>query len=279
MEIAFEMLRRSLLLAAPLMFAAIPALAQTTIYVPSQTQRFGSTIITNPTFGVPLGYGTTGQVPLGYGVQQSLQQQQLLQQQIQQQSLGSSPNIALPSRNVGGTDDVMTQGRARSDSSSPKVQSAPSLSSAPSTGGSQEKREVRGARIAGPAKVIDGNTLVIGPDVVVLHGADAPELGQLCHDPKGLAWNCGQRALDRLVSLVGSNQVVCVGAQQAVGGVAATCRVGTTDIGRQLVLEGLAIVPKAVAPVYLAEQASARAARSGIWVGRFTPPWSHRSGS
>lgn len=270
------MLRRSLFLAAPLVIAAIPAFAQTTIYVPSQTQRFGATVLTNPTFGVPLGYGATGQVPLGYGVQQSLQQQQL-QQQIQQQSLGSAPSIALPSRNVGGSDDVMTQGRARSDSASPSNQSAPSLSSGTNSA-TQEKREIRGARIAGRAKVIDGNTLVIGPDVVVLHGADAPELGQICHDPKGLAWNCGQRALDRLVALVGTNPVVCVGAQQAVGGVAATCRVGTTDIGRQLVLEGLAIVPKAVAPVYLAEQASARSARSGVWVGKFTPPWSHRSG-
>ena len=36
----------------------------------------------------------------------------------------------------------------------------------------------RAFEVAGPARIVDGDTLVIGEEIVRLHGIDAPETGQ-----------------------------------------------------------------------------------------------------
>ncbi|AOG02939.1 hypothetical protein BSY19_5251 (plasmid) [Bosea sp. RAC05] len=270
-------LRTSFLVSA-LFLTAAPALAQTTIYVPSQTQRFGGTTLYSPqpqSYGVPLGYFQQGQIPATAGQTGYYGQVQPGFGQTQQGTV--APNVVLPgqARSIP-ADDLMTQGRARTDSSNTSRATGPTI--VPTAPAQSERREPRGRRFAGPAKVIDGNTLIVAGEVLVLNGADAPELGQVCSDLKGFGWNCGDRSRDRLINLVSTHPVTCSGVGAAQGGTAATCRVGQTDLGRQLVLEGLAVVPRTVAPVYLAEEASARSAQRGVWAGKFKSPWEARAG-
>ena len=271
-------INRTTFLASVLLLAASPALAQSTIYVPSQTQRFGGTTIYTPqqSYGVPLGYYPQGQIPATTGQIGYYGQSQAGYSPVQQ-GLGA-PSIALPGQNRSAipADDVMTPGRARTDSTTATQGNGPTI--VPTAPAQTEKRDPRGRRLAGKAKVIDGNTLVLSGEIVVLNGADAPESDQVCSDQKGFGWHCGERARDRLINLVSDHPVTCKGVSGAQGGIAATCRVGQTDLGRQLVLEGLAVVPRSVAPVYLAEEASARSARRGMWAGRFTSPWEVRAG-
>ncbi len=277
-------LRTSLLVSA-LFLTAAPALAQTTIYVPSQTQRFGGTTVYSPqpqSYGVPLGYYQQGQIPATAGQTGYFGPAQQGYGQVQPgfgqaQPGAGAPNVLLPgqARSIP-ADDLMTQGRARTDSSGASRATGPTI--VPTGPAQVEQREPRGRRFAGPAKVVDGNTLIVSGEVLVLNGADAPELGQVCSDLKGFGWSCGDRSRDRLINLVSTHSVTCSGVGAAQGGVAATCRVGKTDLGRQLVLEGLAVVPRSVAPAYLAEEASARSAQRGVWAGRFKTPWEARSG-
>jgi hypothetical protein len=48
--------------------------------------------------------------------------------------------------------------------------------------------------IIGEARVIDGDTLDVGPVRIRLHGIDAPEAGQRCGKETGGSWRCGDRA-------------------------------------------------------------------------------------
>ena len=41
------------------------------------------------------------------------------------------------------------------------------------------------ADTTGPARVIDGDTIVIAGERIRLHGIDAPEMKQTCHTSKG----------------------------------------------------------------------------------------------
>ncbi len=45
--------------------------------------------------------------------------------------------------------------------------------------------------IAGPVRVIDGDTIVIAGERIRLHGANAPERDQIFHDGGGTPYRCG----------------------------------------------------------------------------------------
>lgn len=191
-------------------------------------------------------------------------------------SYGAQPQPGFVQPNTG-VDDVMRQGGVRQDTSRtapPNLQmpngASPTVQDAP--------RDPKGERIEGVARVADGNTLVIGGDVVVLNGADAPELDQTCSDRGGLAWKCGLRSMDRLVQLVHGKRVLCVGVAMAGKAVVANCRHGGIDIAQTMVREGWAMSPSAVAPLYVSEERAAQLAGSGVWSGSAKRPWEVRAG-
>ncbi len=55
------------------------------------------------------------------------------------------------------------------------------------------------ADVAGPARVIDGDTLGIQGQRIRLHGIDAPESRQLCR-LNGKPWQCGKDAANALAA-------------------------------------------------------------------------------
>ncbi|MHC2463331.1 thermonuclease family protein [Bradyrhizobium embrapense] len=132
--------------------------------------------------------------------------------------------------------------------------------------------------VAGQASVIDGDTIEIHGTRVRLYGIDAPEHDQLCRDPHGGHYRCGQVAANALVAFIGRQTVACVEVDRdRYGRSVAVCSAGKVDLADWLVRGGLAIDwPRYSKGDYASAEAEARSKRSGIWNGEFVEPWRYR---
>ena len=132
--------------------------------------------------------------------------------------------------------------------------------------------------VSGGASVIDGDTMEVGDSRIRLHGIDAPESEQLCR-AGGTSWRCGRQASVALAGRVDGRLVVCdERGRDRYGRTVALCRVDGQDLGAWLVSRGWALAYRRYSTDYATEEASARAARRGVWRGEFVPPWDWRSG-
>lgn len=135
--------------------------------------------------------------------------------------------------------------------------------------------------IVGRAHAVDGDTLDIGDERIRLIGIDAPEDGQTCQ-AAGEEWRCGDAATATLATMIGMAEVRCeVYGRDRYQRALAVCYAGEVDLNGAMVRSGSALAwypeHSAVAgPSYAAEQATAKAARAGMWRGEFTPPWEWR---
>ncbi|MFG1480830.1 thermonuclease family protein [Xanthobacter sp. V4C-4] len=128
---------------------------------------------------------------------------------------------------------------------------------------------------AGAATVVDGDTLLLRGRRIRLEGLDAPELAQSC-ERDGAAWPCGKTARFALAELVQRGDVFCsASGEDAYGRALARCTVGGVDIAEELVRQGLAVAYGRRG--YTAAEAEARAARRGMWAGRFQAPRDYRA--
>ena len=147
--------------------------------------------------------------------------------------------------------------------------------------------------IAGPVQVIDGDTLDYRGMSLRLFGVDAPESGQLCVTQNREVSHCGQRAFDNLRARINDAPVQCriLGTEDR-GRLLADCTLGGDSINAWLVLSGNAIVSRYRSrnpsqsglgalvtpnPDFLAQEASARSRKLGLWAEGFTIPqdWRH----
>ena len=132
-------------------------------------------------------------------------------------------------------------------------------------------------------RVIDGDTLHADGKRIRLTGIDAPELHQTCRDAQDRKWACGHAAKARLVELVSRGSVACAArGHDRYGRTLAVCSAsGVADLGEALVRDGYAVDYRRYSNDYLAVEREARAARRGIWRGRFERPenWRHRRSS
>jgi endonuclease YncB( thermonuclease family) len=133
-----------------------------------------------------------------------------------------------------------------------------------------------GREIVGRAWVIDGDTITVARVRIRLLGVDAPESGQSCADAAGKRWYCGHAATRALVRHLAGRLLSCAGsAFDRYRRVLAVCRLPDgSDVNAWLVQEGWALTYHS--GVYRAQEAEARAAKRGIWVGSFIPPWEWR---
>lgn len=135
-------------------------------------------------------------------------------------------------------------------------------------------RAAPAATIAGPARVIDGDTIVVAGTRVRLFGIDAPELRQRCRRWYWRSYRCGRDAAVVLARLTRGRTVEC----QPRGHdkhrrMVATCATDMGDLGAEMVRRGWALdFARYSAGRYRPEQAAARAARLGLWAGRFKSP-------
>jgi endonuclease YncB( thermonuclease family) len=123
--------------------------------------------------------------------------------------------------------------------------------------------------VGGHAFVVDGDTLRLGGERVRLLGIDAPERAQTCTDASGAPWPCGEAARRYLEGLLEAGDIACQPqGRDRYGRLLAHCRQGGDDLSRQVVRAGLAVADGE----YIADAATAQAARTGIWAGSFEPP-------
>ncbi len=133
------------------------------------------------------------------------------------------------------------------------------------------------ADLSGVPRVVDGDTLAIGSIKVRLQGIDAPETDQICLGADAQRWTCGITARERLRQHLARREVSCVSqGQDRYKRTLAVCSVEGQDVNAWLVREGLALAYVQYSRAYVAEEASARDARRGMWSGAFIAPWDWR---
>jgi endonuclease YncB( thermonuclease family) len=123
--------------------------------------------------------------------------------------------------------------------------------------------------LQGRAYAVDGDTIRLAGQRVRLVGIDAPEREQSCTDASGEAWACGEVARTAMTKLLAAGTVDCAASgRDRYGRRLADCRVGSADLGRTMVADGMAVADGN----YLDEQQTARQAKRGIWAGSFVLP-------
>jgi endonuclease YncB( thermonuclease family) len=134
--------------------------------------------------------------------------------------------------------------------------------------------------LTGPAKVIDGDTIVVADKLVRLHGIDAPELDQTFWW-RGQQIVCGTMSLAALEALIAGVKVRCEVVERDRHGrlVAKVFSPNGVDIGRRLVSAGWAVAYRRYSKDYVDAEAEARKARRGMWRGTFVKPWEWRASS
>jgi endonuclease YncB( thermonuclease family)/integrase len=129
----------------------------------------------------------------------------------------------------------------------------------------------------GPAKVIDGDTIVVAGQLVRLHGIDAPELDQTFWW-RGQKLVCGTMALAALEALTAGMKVRCKPVERDRHGrlVAKVFSPKGVDIGRRLVSAGWALAYRRYSTDYVDAEDEARKAKRGRRCWTKPTPWSER---
>ncbi len=119
--------------------------------------------------------------------------------------------------------------------------------------------------IAGPAVVVDGDTLRIGQERIRLIGIDAPEAGQECAAVGGGTWACGEAATLILGVLIAGQLVICGWEiRDQYDRALAMCMTSSgIELNRRMVEAGYAWVY--LSGDYVTAEAEARAAGVGVW--------------
>ncbi|MCJ2140587.1 thermonuclease family protein [Methylobacterium sp. E-066] len=134
-----------------------------------------------------------------------------------------------------------------------------------------------GETLYGPARVLDGGTVMVGPRRVSLYGIAAPDADQTCSDAQDRPYRCGRDAARALADHIGTEAITCEPrGTESDGAVAALCRVGDEDLGAWMVARGLAVPDRTTAPTYTAAADRAWGRRLGLWSGVFQDPAERR---
>lgn len=135
--------------------------------------------------------------------------------------------------------------------------------------------------ITGVASVIDGDTIEVHGQRIRFNGIDAPESRQYCDDAKGFEYPCGRRsaeALDKFLAASRPVQCTFVTWDRYHRFVGDCRRADGTSVAAWMVEHGQALDwPRYSNGAYAAQQAKAKAAKVGLWVGQFDAPWDWRT--
>jgi endonuclease YncB( thermonuclease family) len=134
------------------------------------------------------------------------------------------------------------------------------------------------ATTSGSARVIDGDTIDISGQRIRLHGIDTPEARQICQRD-GVTWLCGAAATKALKELIGKSDVSCAERDKdRYGRIVAVCHANGVSLNAVMVRSGMALAYRKYSDEYTDQEATAKAARRGLWAGQFVPPWEWRRG-
>ena len=132
--------------------------------------------------------------------------------------------------------------------------------------------------VSGPARVVDGDTIVISDIRIRLEGIDAPESGQTCGQRWLGTWACGEAATTHLVQLVRDREVRCDSrGVDLYGRMLGICYTAGLELNADMVRNGFAWAFVKYSVRLVEAEAGARALRLGIWQGDATPAWVWRA--
>lgn len=135
-----------------------------------------------------------------------------------------------------------------------------------------------GEALAGRASIIDGDTIEIHGQRIKLLDIDTPETRQLCQDQEGVDYRCGQVAALALYGWIADHVVTCEPTKlDRYRRLLARCSVQGQDLATWLAENGLG-VPYRDCKCEIVRDATdrAKAARLGVWAGKFQMPWEWR---
>ncbi len=127
-------------------------------------------------------------------------------------------------------------------------------------------------------KVIDGDSLRLGNKEVRLHGIDAPEYKQWCHDARDEAYPCGKMAFEALKRMseggVKCKKVTIDRYKREVS----VCFDGVGEnINEKMVASGWAVAYGRYTQAFTEVEKEAKRQKIGIWQGRFMIPELYRA--
>lgn len=126
--------------------------------------------------------------------------------------------------------------------------------------------------ITGAAHAIDGDSIVVAGEEMRIKGMDAPEFGQMC-EIGGQQVACGKQAMAAMKRWLERGPVLCYGAERdRYNRRLVLCRINGVDIGRDMVLRGLAVDYG----LYAEEEREAARMFRGFWAGTFERPEDYR---
>lgn len=133
------------------------------------------------------------------------------------------------------------------------------------------------AQVSGRANVLTSDSFALGGQVFRLHGVDAVEFHQFCF-VDGEPWACGAAATRAFQVLLDPVRVTCEPTgEETPAGAFAVCTSEEGDIAEIMVRQGWALAVTSQTDAYVAAEAEAREAGTGIWRGRFIEPWEYRA--
>lgn len=132
--------------------------------------------------------------------------------------------------------------------------------------------------LTGAARVMDGDSIVLGETRIRLEGIDAPETTQTCGLGTSGQWRCGEGAIKQLIKLIDKQPVVCADLgldkyRRTLG----RCFAGNTNLNAEMVRTGYAWAFVRYSQTYVVQEAEAKAALAGIWQGQAQPAWDYRA--
>lgn len=133
---------------------------------------------------------------------------------------------------------------------------------------------------AGEIRVLDGETLRLGVQVLRLHALQVPERGRAtCRDMAGRSTDCGAAAAEALAALVAGRDVTCrIRGEDRHGRALGTCEAAGVEVNASLVAAGWALADAGAAPALAAIEAAAREGARGLWAASALAPEAWRRG-
>jgi endonuclease YncB( thermonuclease family) len=133
--------------------------------------------------------------------------------------------------------------------------------------------------IAGYAKVIDGDSIIINNQNIRLFGIDAPEYQQKCFDKNIIEYQCGLYSKKFLKKLISNNKVTCSYHKKDIyDRILGECQVSGFNINKKMIAAGWAILynfSQSSKEMQDLEISSKRESK-GLWQGSFLEPKKYR---